>query len=241
MNDAIWLFWEPLKDYGTPEYIDLCLDTIKKHSAGHPVHIVNRSNLNQFIPVEIRDDVWSLPDIATVSDFIRVVLLFYNGGIWMDIDTVVFRSVQPLFDVFDDFEFFGYGWEQGKIANGIFGSRARGHIITSWLKNIAEALNREREGKQMHKFAFNFHASRKALKGRKYRHFSYKQMQPFTGADMSVIFSGKGDISPWVNSETYAAAIFNSYLRDTKYAGFSKEQLLGDPGVLGQLFRYALR
>lgn len=91
----IFTFWEP-KD-SMPAYLRLCLDTWKKNAPEFEVTTLDHSNIESYLhraryPM---DRLLKLP-LQIQKDAIEAAVLHQNGGIFMDVDTIVlndFKSV----------------------------------------------------------------------------------------------------------------------------------------------------
>jgi glycosyltransferase involved in cell wall biosynthesis len=92
----LWLYWECAPGTVIPEYILLCWKTIALHcSRDLRIHAVTPDTLAGFLPA-LDPCYKQLDAIAHRADFIRFNLLLQYGGIWLDSDMVMFRSVAPV-------------------------------------------------------------------------------------------------------------------------------------------------
>jgi hypothetical protein len=88
-NATIWLYWEGPR----PGYIDLCLQSVLLQ---HPdAHLLDRAGFDRLwrsdrdLPI---DDL----SLNHKSDFIRAYLLQHYGGLYLDMDCIVLRSLAPI-------------------------------------------------------------------------------------------------------------------------------------------------
>lgn len=82
------LWWQGLNE--APELISICINSIKRNAGKHPVVILSRENIAEWldIPFEIMEKVESGNlGLANFSDYIRSSLLYQYGGIWLDSTT----------------------------------------------------------------------------------------------------------------------------------------------------------
>lgn len=89
-----------------PGYLRLCLRSMRRN-AGLPVVLVTAGNLRQLVPdLHPAYPHLSLPHRA---DYLRAYLLHHYGGIYLDADTIVLRSLAGLFGYLDQgFDAVGY-------------------------------------------------------------------------------------------------------------------------------------
>lgn len=145
----LWSYWE-LKPGHThiPDYIDLCFETFRKHcSKLFDVIILNENTVKQYIP-DLRTDINQL-NLAAKSDYIRVVLLYRYGGVWLDADTIVMTDLHEILDKLEIYDFVGFGCTGEKCtksgypnpSNGAMGSRKSGVLMGNVLKRLDRELD----------------------------------------------------------------------------------------------------
>lgn len=91
INEPIWVMWYQGVE-NAPDIVRCCVESIKKHSAGHQVIVLSEKNLNDYI--ELPDfiiDKFSKGYISRthLSDMIRLNLLYLYGGAWLDATLLV--------------------------------------------------------------------------------------------------------------------------------------------------------
>ncbi|MGK7920368.1 MAG: capsular polysaccharide synthesis protein, partial [Trichodesmium sp.] len=94
---TIWVYWENVYSQEMPDYLKLCLETIKIHSGLADVIVVNPQNVRAYLK-DIHPRIFTktlLP--AHKADYLRLKLLNDNGGMWIDIDTIVFKDLYTNF------------------------------------------------------------------------------------------------------------------------------------------------
>jgi hypothetical protein len=90
-----------------PPFIRACLESIEKHS-GCELVVVTPATVSRHLP--------RLPSVfhylkpAHQADVFRLHILFNNGGMYLDADTVVLRALTPLFDLLEDYDLVGADW-----------------------------------------------------------------------------------------------------------------------------------
>ena len=91
MEKNIYTFWEPKSNI--PEYLKLCIKTWEKFLPNFNIIILDYSNLNDYLEKDFYDKyLYSNFTLPQQSDAIRAAILYLNGGIWLDIDTIITSS-----------------------------------------------------------------------------------------------------------------------------------------------------
>ncbi len=119
IEKKLYYIWMGNKE--KPEIFLKCYDSWKKNLPEYDIIEINESNFNvekhlkenSFFQECYRRKLW-----AYVSDYIRVVHLYENGGIYLDIDMEIIKNINDFLK--DDF-FIGYEDEKN-ISVGIFGT-----------------------------------------------------------------------------------------------------------------------
>ena len=100
----IWTYWE---DGAPPELVQKCVDKWKEFNPGWKVTILNKNNLNEYIP-EV--DIFSLKFSDTAprrSDFVRLHVLPKYGGVWADASILPTKSFDWVMTA-GAYDFIGY-------------------------------------------------------------------------------------------------------------------------------------
>jgi hypothetical protein len=86
-NGPIWIMWWQGITDETPQLIKACIQSVKRHSSGRKVVLINQSNLKNYIQLpaslQTRLDEGNMT-ITALSDYVRFALLYNYGGIWLD-------------------------------------------------------------------------------------------------------------------------------------------------------------
>ena len=88
------LWWQGLEV--APELISICINSIKRNAGNHPVVILSKENISEWIdiPLEIKEKIENGKlGLANFSDYIRSSLLYQYGGIWLDSTTYLNGSI----------------------------------------------------------------------------------------------------------------------------------------------------
>jgi len=137
MTMPIWMFWEGPR----PGYIDLCIETVRRH---HPdVRLLDRAGFDA-LWTEDRDIAIDRLALNHVSDFVRAYLLAHFGGLYLDADTIVMRSLGPLMEAAQVHGFVGYREPQGYMSCNFMASRAGDWVIMDHYRRVVARLREDR-------------------------------------------------------------------------------------------------
>lgn len=99
--NRIWVYWDKGFE-NAPKVVKICLESIKKHSAGRIVETLDENNFDKYIKVPdyiIKKYKSGKMMKAVFSDIIRTLLLRDYGGTWIDATTYIVRDIpQCIFD-----------------------------------------------------------------------------------------------------------------------------------------------
>jgi len=114
-RNHIWMYWENKQNTTKPIYLDICYDTLIKHCKDDfNIHLLNEKTILNFIP-DLRSDLDDKLSIQQKSDYIRYILLYKYGGIWIDSDTIVFKNLITIINKLKKYNFIGFGCHYGDI------------------------------------------------------------------------------------------------------------------------------
>ena len=134
----VFLYWVG-KDY---KLISILRNLIYLHSTsgnGYNVHLINMENINEYI--KNLPDFFSTLKPAHQADFVRVNVICDYGGIWLDSDTIVMNSLDPLFDYLEKKDGFFIRENNQILWNGVFGSKKNTPLMLEWKKQINITLH----------------------------------------------------------------------------------------------------
>jgi len=88
----VWLGGKPMSGY-----LQLCLETFKKHNGkDFEIVVIDENNMMDFIPEKpLNFEVLSLNH---QSDYLRIALLYYHGGFYFDVDSIAVRPLRTLYE-----------------------------------------------------------------------------------------------------------------------------------------------
>lgn len=150
MNHRIWIYWEDRQGHSEPPHITLCRRIFFEKCQDCSVTLVTPANLLEYLPgiperinrVMLQTDP-TQPCLALKCDFIRAFLLERYGGLYVDSDAVLLRSLKPALQMLSDWDFVGMRRTSAPsqhISVGFYGSKAKGKIITKYADSLRNKL-----------------------------------------------------------------------------------------------------
>ena len=98
-NAPIWVCWWTGMETA-PELVKRCVESIRKNACGHPVHVITRDNVSQYIQIPeflMRKVENGDVCLANFSDYLRVKLIATYGGLWLDATIFCTGPIPPAF------------------------------------------------------------------------------------------------------------------------------------------------
>ena len=111
----IWMYWENKKGSTVPDSITLCWKTIIANNKNDfQIKILNEQNINDYLP-NLNKKYLLYKEIAHKADYIRFCLLYEYGGIWLDSDTIIFRSLKEIMEKVNEYGFVCTGYNKNEF------------------------------------------------------------------------------------------------------------------------------
>lgn len=129
----VWLYWEG----DLPDWISECQKTVFAHASD-----VRLLTSESFEEMRIADLDIRLEDLCVAhrADFIRAFLLAKHGGLWIDSDCLVAKSLKPLTDTLNSYEFLGYRERSGEVTNNLMGASKNSTIAQNYYNRVCDIL-----------------------------------------------------------------------------------------------------
>lgn len=138
-STPVWLYWEDLPGRTRAPYLDLCLDTIRRHSPVEPT-VVDYHTAFEY--VDLDPDRWeSLRRPNFRSDYLRARLLHRHGGMWIDIDTIAVAPLERLLTALTAHHVVAFGQELGRVYPTIMAARPGSALLETWMRRQDEVLD----------------------------------------------------------------------------------------------------
>lgn len=243
MNRTIWMYWETPRGRVKPPYLDLCLETVRRHAPSYRVVVLDRTSAFDHVP-DLRPDVFRLRRISHRTDYLRARVVHAHGGVWMDADTILLR--EPEVEAFAEATgFVASSREYGKPSVGFFAAPQGSTILEEWIVRMDAVLDAARRhplswirGYRLHWTALNTLVW-EVLRGREYHHIAYGRIEPIDWPDWERFFRTDVEASEVVDGDTIAVTLFNKFMQ-ARLETTTREEILSSPTLLGQLFRVSL-
>ena len=148
----IWLYWENKPNVlEPPNYIKMCRESVLLHcEKDFNVVILNETTVKTYLP-DLREDINKL-QIPQKADYIRLKLLEKYGGIWLDSDIIVMKSLMPIMDKMkNNIDFVGFGCHyrncrdlgKPKPANWVMASKPNTKFMKKCIEECERVLNKK--------------------------------------------------------------------------------------------------
>ncbi|MBE9586618.1 hypothetical protein IM792_19370 [Mucilaginibacter sp. JRF] len=133
MGLYVWIYWE-----GTaPEWIKKCRESIFAHAPN--VCLISPESFAELRDIDTDIDLSGLY-VAHRADYIRAFLLARYGGIWIDADCMLMRSIEPLIDSLKHYDFMGYRERSGEVTNNFMGAPEGSFIARKYYNTVCDIL-----------------------------------------------------------------------------------------------------
>lgn len=156
----LWIYWDDLNGIeNRPDYISLCIETIKKNSDGFNLIMLSKDNIDYYLPelkeIEKNINLEKLM-LAQKVDLYRIMLLYKYGGLYIDADTILLSTPIELYNKLEYYDFIGYGCtgdicfpenSYGKPSNGVLISRKNTILMKNIFDNIIFRLQSNKDFK----------------------------------------------------------------------------------------------
>jgi len=139
MNKTIWMYWENKKGSTKPAYLDLCLESIIKHSPNYKVIVLDEKTVFDYLP-DLRTDINKIVDIAHKADYIRARMIHKFGGIWLDSDVILLKEIE-IEKYLKEYEYVGSSSEYGKPSIWFFGGVKNCEVLNKWYLQMDKILD----------------------------------------------------------------------------------------------------
>ena len=120
--------------FGKEELPDLakkCIASWEKHCPDYEIKRWDETNVGQIDNLYARQ-AFEAKKWAFVSDYFRLKIIYEQGGIYLDTDVELIKSLDPLTDRYDGF--FGYEKGEGLVATGLgFGAEKGNKFVKAML------------------------------------------------------------------------------------------------------------
>jgi len=136
----IFIYWIEQQGYTRKwELINILRELMYLHSdngKNYNLHFVNHDNINNYITNEELPNCFYQMCPPHQADYIRILLIYKYGGIWLDSDTIVLTSLKELFDILEEQDGFFINDKNNILINSVFGSKKNNPLFKKILDNL---------------------------------------------------------------------------------------------------------
>ncbi len=242
MKTIIWTYWENPPGLNTPEYMQLCFDTMFIHcnTNDFEFRLLDKQQLYELLP-NLRSDLDVLKtssnpreNISVKTDYTRAKLLQLYGGIWLDADTIVMKPPTKLLELLQKYDFIYREQHEGLAAVNVMGSIPNGIVINEYvdiqdqLLDTTSSIKWAQNGAHMLSPIVSNHPNITKSLG---------LIGPITFPNWKLYFEHYKHHS--FNSNVWSYQLYNKVFPD-EFKCRSREDILLDSSLIGKLFRTSL-
>jgi len=126
------MYWEDPPGRSRPAYLDLCLETVLQHAAGLEVVVASRADARAYAS-SIETRLWErLASPVQRSDVFRTAVLREWGGLWLDIDVLVYQPLTRLIDLAEAREVSLWGAEVNRVFTNLIVAPPGASVLQAW-------------------------------------------------------------------------------------------------------------
>jgi hypothetical protein len=129
----VWTYWEG----PCPAWIRACRRTIISHAP--QIRLLTPETFN-LLRDRDRDIDLSRLQPAHRADYIRAFLLQRYGGLWIDADCLVMKSLKEVLALLEEHDFIGHRERAGLISNAFIAARPGSRIASALYQRVCEFL-----------------------------------------------------------------------------------------------------
>lgn len=134
---TVYQYWEGKM----PEYIKTCMNSVQKACQADGINYVRLTpdNLNQYVD-NLPDNWYKLTQIAHKADYVRAVVLYKYGGIWLDADTLAQSNLKMLAEDLKNTDWVVFADENDEFSIGVIGIRKGSPLLKKWIDGMNDKL-----------------------------------------------------------------------------------------------------
>jgi hypothetical protein len=246
VNMTIWSYWETRAGSYRPKYLDLCEDTWRRH-CGDDFEIIRLSpeNVLEYAPHVINE--WRrIPLLSQKADYLRAAVLYQQGGIWLDNDTIVLRNLKEMTDRLEasGSDFIGCGRTGNRPSSGVFGAKRGSILVGNWLRSMETLLKSRSESLKFGWSELVYGTLWPLTRTYAYHQYDFRICIPVHPSRFQVFFAdvtleqvSRQDCD--IRADTLAVSLYNAMFPGW-FKKLSREQVFEGRMLISRLFRVAL-
>ena len=239
------MYWEDKKGDHEPAYLDLCMETVRRHSLDYDIVVLDERSVREHLP-GLREDIFRTRELAHRADYIRARMIYEYGGIWLDSDIVLLKEIE-VEEALAAYDFVGCGIEYGKPSIWFFAANRGAPVLARWIEGMDEVLKRKRRsplslvrGFRLKWSELGYDILWNLFDDYDYRHYDIRRFAPIRWSDWKEFFRTDLDPHEIVADDTVAVMLYNKFMYEP-LRDVSREELLASDTLLGKLFRLSLQ
>jgi GR25 family glycosyltransferase involved in LPS biosynthesis/mannosyltransferase OCH1-like enzyme len=139
----VWQYWETKPNSIKPGYIDYSMDTIKKMCKIDNIIYIRLSpdNLHNYMDISELPKNWhKITEIAHKTDYLRAIILYKYGGLWLDADVIAVNSIKPLLLDLETSDWVVFADNKQEISIAIFATRKKSPLLKKWIEEMTKKI-----------------------------------------------------------------------------------------------------
>ncbi len=242
----IFMYWENVPGQTRHGYIDLCEKTIRKHCKDDfDIVLITPDNLNDYLPGKDYSSITCFSGkpnehISVKVGCIRVALLHKYGGIWIDIDTILMKSLVPIWELAKQHGFVGIDHKRPEkhwVLNTVLAAKRGSSIIEKYIVRLEDRLSK-RQSLRWGEIGARMLTPLVRQSKDKYL-LPEHSFLPISWEEWRLFFLEDAKISDHMKSDTYGFVLFNKFFT-AEFKNKSEEEVLQSNNLIAKLFRRAL-
>ena len=248
----IWMYWQNKKGSTVPDCITLCWKTIIANNKNDfQIKILNEQNVNDYLP-NLNKNYLRYKEIAHKADYIRFCLLYEYGGIWLDSDTIIFRSLKEIMEKVDEYGFVCTGYKKDATKKEYFtiinflASKPKNTICLMIKEHIENFINEQLVNGIEQEWDFVGYYLSSIINSNNHKYFLYpiSYFYPlYTYNADNVVFERiinmPNNIIKDILNYSFGQSLANS-VRSSEFKSLKEEELLNSEHAYSKLFKFGL-
>ncbi len=241
---VIWMYWEDKKGTKKPPYLDLCLETIKCHKGSFEIKLLNEKTIHDYI--DLPPIVNRLAQLAHKADYIRFMLLYKYGGIWLDSDIIMMRNIDDaVITQLEEYDYVGYGIEYGKPSINFMAAQKNCKLLGDHLEKVNVVLKKRalkyfyRRKIKIGWTAIGYDIMWPMASQYKYFNHDFNMFAPTLWSDHEEFKKEDVEVDKYLSHNPFATMLFNKMMLDS-YKTMDANTILNGNSLLSKLFQKAL-
>ena len=229
---TVWCLWEPPDR--VPGYLRACLRTFERN-AGLEVRLLCADDVSVLCPAMRPELAARAPTLGQRSDYYRAHVLAEHGGLWLDLDSVVFRDLRALMDGLTSHEVVARRNRRAQLSTSPLAMRP-GPAAHRWVALQAELLE---GGKALSWTALGSDALTQACEGTDVQVIPSSEVAPLDWTKAGLLASRWAPTALALQDDPLIVTLYHSQFPPS-ITEASEDEAISSNLMLGRLLRVAL-